>query len=1008
MIHKICHFLTLCKTNIIRSIRLVRTSYCNYCIGCCSVSVVFVITCTLLSILSTTPLVYLRLSEQKNGQIDMIITPSSDSGGIVLNFTEINKVVHTATPRWIGSAKFFSGDCSFGFEENDNDWIYYGNSSDIHENCELDECFTKYCSSSRHVSGSLIALKTKQEKQIGLGEKWGFEPLKENEIYLPRRISNQLLLKEGDELYVSISNETVYPLLIEYHDIISNQYLNNSEPPRHFILKLKLKGSYDSDEGKFGGKEQGILEFDFFIKTIQSNIPRHLTNLNDYLDKLNMNEYCDQIIVNVPTPREKYYLSNDYNNLQNEVTTYLSNVLLKLGYQDLQSSTPVLSELSQYKYVNVILGMIVEIAIIVLLVLSILLVHSLLTINIESQQHSIRIQRTIGATRLNLTFQLFVNSLFYAIPSLITGSILSTIIFFFVSLITKPIFSIPITFLPSTKGIFVAIFLTFLVPIISIIFPLYSVLHRTLTTRPSTVLEITIKRSNTSYFSPLTVFIGLFTTCFGFSTYILLPRSILALNLSTMFTIFSLLIICLLVGSILLIINIIPIIERLLLYLFYFWDTAGLSLTIKNLLSHKARNKKTSLLFALSLGFILFFYSSFTSEIGTLSQTIIKSKGTEMYIVGLKSKFNTTQELNEAMRSVMEKAEGLEEVLGVTLDFDGIDQVHPKYFGMSTLGQGVILRENYVAILPTTFEVMNQKFLKVKHRMNVESVGDMSDSSIGKIMYTSNGLYKVIMGTNIKELSYADDKRLLVCASTNPERTNVLGVMGLFTYGVEASSTPKYTLSDSPLLTWQDLLISLPEYVRYTNGYITSIDEIPITRIYLKLIDSTEDTANKVKQKLVTSKFDAIIVASELSGIRTIQNIMVFYFVFVTVVALATSFFSILSSMYSNIEEQKHEIAVLRAIGVGRFLLLRTYLAESFVVIFSASLMGMIIGSLIGFTMTLQIILFTQTPVEYTFPTLLLIIVVISAILFALISTVLPLIPVLKKQPMELLRETNE
>ncbi|EDR29721.1 hypothetical protein, conserved [Entamoeba dispar SAW760] len=1008
MSHKISHFLTLCKINIIQSIRLVRTNYCNYCIGCCSVSIVFVITCTLLSILSTTPIVYLRLSEQNNGQIDMIITPSSDSGGIVLNFTEINKTVHTATPRWIGSAKFFSRNCSFDFKENDNDWIYYGNSSDIYETCELDECFTKYCSSSQWVSSNLIALNTKQEKKIGLGEKWEFKPLKENEIYLPRRISQQLQLKEGDEMFISISNETIYPLLIEYQNIISNQYLNNSEIPRHFILKLKIKGIYDSDEGKFGGKENGILEFDFFIQTIQNNIPRHLINLNNYLKKLNMNEYCDQIIINVPIPREKYYLNNDYNNLQNKVTTYLSNILFKLGYQNLQSSTPVLSELSQYKYVNIILGMIVKLAIIVLLILSILLVQSLLTINIESQQHSIKIQRTIGVTRFNLTFQLFINSLFYSIPSLITGSIISIIIFFLISFITKSIFSVPIIFLPSIKGILFAIFLTFFVPIISIIFPLYSILHRSLTTKPSTILEITIKRNNSSYFSPLTIFIGLFITCFGFSTYILLPKSLLALNLSTMFTIFSILIICLLVGSILLIINIIPIIERLLLYLLYFWDKVGLSLTIKNLLLHKTRNKKTSLLFALSLGFILFFYSSFTSEIGILSQTIIKSKGTEMYIVGLKSKFNTTQELNEAMRNVMKKAESLEEVLGVTLDFDGIDQIHPKYFGMSTLGQGVILRENYVAILPNTFEVMNQKFLKVKYRMNVESIGDMSDSSIGKIMYTSNGLYKVIMGTTIKDISYTDGKRLLICANTNLERTNVLGVMGLFTYGVEASSTPKYTVSDSPLLTWQDLLISVPEYIRYTNGYFTSIDEIPITRIYLKLIDSTENTANKVKQQLITSKFDSIIVASELSGIITIQNIMIFYFVFVTIITLITTFFSILSSMYGNIEEQKHEIAVLRAIGIGKFLLLRIYLAESFVVIFSASLMGMIIGSLIGFTMTLQIILFTQTPIEYTFPTLLLVIVIISAILFALISTLLPLIPVLKKQPMELLRETNK
>jgi ABC-type antimicrobial peptide transport system permease subunit len=82
---------------------------------------------------------------------------------------------------------------------------------------------------------------------------------------------------------------------------------------------------------------------------------------------------------------------------------------------------------------------------------------------------------------------------------------------------------------------------------------------------------------------------------------------------------------------------------------------------------------------------------------------------------------------------------------------------------------------------------------------------------------------------------------------------------------------------------------------------------------------------------------------------------------------MAVAFFSLISSMYANVREQTKEIGVLRAIGLTKPRLYRVYMYEAFTLVFSSSVMGMIIGSFVGYTMVIQQALFTQRPLEFHF-----------------------------------------
>ena len=83
---------------------------------------------------------------------------------------------------------------------------------------------------------------------------------------------------------------------------------------------------------------------------------------------------------------------------------------------------------------------------------------------------------------------------------------------------------------------------------------------------------------------------------------------------------------------------------------------------------------------------------------------------------------------------------------------------------------------------------------------------------------------------------------------------------------------------------------------------------------------------------------------------------MQFFFIFTTIVAMIMCFFSLTSSMYTNINEQAKEIGVMRAIGAGRFLLARVYVYEALILILCASFMGICIGFVMGYTMQLQVL----------------------------------------------------
>ena len=101
---------------------------------------------------------------------------------------------------------------------------------------------------------------------------------------------------------------------------------------------------------------------------------------------------------------------------------------------------------------------------------------------------------------------------------------------------------------------------------------------------------------------------------------------------------------------------------------------------------------------------------------------------------------------------------------------------------------------------------------------------------------------------------------------------------------------------------------------------------------------------------------------------ETVINIIDVTFSMAIAIMMFLCFFSLTTTMSANLYDQSREIGILRAVGVtkGRIRLLFFY--EALVLVIASCLLGIFIGTVVGFTMTLQEHLFVGTSAELFLP----------------------------------------
>ena len=137
------------------------------------------------------------------------------------------------------------------------------------------------------------------------------------------------------------------------------------------------------------------------------------------------------------------------------------------------------------------------------------------------------------------------------------------------------------------------------------------------------------------------------------------------------------------------------------------------------------------------------------------------------------------------------------------------------------------------------------------------------------------------------------------------------------------------------------------------------MDELIYYYLVIKLTDRDDtETMNAIIADL-TAATDGQVVQILTSPTQDepsnlIKHLVSLVFSVIIAILMFLCFFSLSASMSANLYEQTKEIGVLRSMGFTRMRINLLYFYEALIVVFAACLMGILVGTTVGFTMMLQ------------------------------------------------------
>ncbi|EGG20920.1 DUF214 family protein [Cavenderia fasciculata] len=1007
-----------------------RRNKLSYFLGFSACFLVVFVVSLCVSIISNTPVVFLNLSEVSVGEMDMVLSSNSGSSAQTsLNYTLASSLLQDDSsdtyhsPRILASSvTVVSGICGYN-DPNNLGWKYGVQPDGTKMDC-IPNCFTDVCLSAPANFGDLYVIDTKREDRMGLGRAWTMPSVPYGQVYLQSDLASSIHVAKGDSVYIELNVQSMISNLF-WNANLTMFMVNGTYPP--IILTMKVADTFSSGGGKFGKDESTaiIIEYDQFLPFIYTQLnPLYPQSSFSYINSSNLYDYADNIVVNLPPSRLEPYINSNQDTILQNLIKFSSKILYKLGFNEISSQLPVMKELSKNRYVALFLGLILNVIIFILLFLSILLIYSLLMIDVETRTFEMGVMRMIGTTRNGIIQLMLCKAFSYSLPSWVFGLLFAQLFGVVVSKWFASITGVPIPPRLTTEGVLLATLLGMIIPIAASIFPIKNALgknlHDSLDSKHSKTMavQISIERSEDNSFSTSVAVIGLILAVFGFGIYYIFPLSLLSFNLTLLLNMFFLLLISMLLGLVLLALNVEHLLERLIVFAFLFWEKKAIPAIVrKNLVAHKLRNRKTAIMYAVSLAFIIFVNVSYSTQQASLNYQVLQRSGSYLRVNG-RANFSPSdaQGLENFVRGLGDSVES----------FSWISSSFPTFAGVSwspvvisTVGHIYWDTNHVYAISPNYFETGLSQFLKVGDvSSDPDYTLDPLNLGLSQQMYSTKSSNGLLIGALYQSWFDAQVDANILFKTTIPAsyatRTAIPGSPNITTSLAHPiamiKSAPGLGFSEFPSVTNQDAAISIPSAVAFAIRGGAPIDSVRNMMTASLLIKARDGDTSNVRSQLETYISTMTASASlfdydkEIAPNKTASDIIQYFFSFTTVIAMVISFFSLMSSMFTNIYEQTKEIGVLRAIGIPKSWMVRIYIYESFVLVFSSSLLGVFIGSLVGWTMILQRVLFTQLPIPFIFPWVLLIVIFICSVIFSFISAFGPIRKVLNQQVVVIMR----
>ena len=531
---------------------------------------------------------------------------------------------------------------------------------------------------------------------------------------------------------------------------------------------------------------------------------------------------------------------------------------------------------------------------------------------------------------------------------------------------------------------------------------------------------------------------GICVATIGMIVFVLLPRIFTTGNVMLISALFIGLLSAILIGLVFASVGIIPLIQNLFIGI--------LSPTVKkysnivkiSLRRYRRRNTSTVVMFAISFSFIFFVTSVNEIESDTLTMTLKFQYGADMVLVN----------------------QGLDEENAITLDM--IDELK-DIAGVDEIGYALHNTFDFQAIVSLTYEASEGGFGYQESSSAEEKIRDLfqyySTAHKQKFKVTAGDfsghdeIEAGFIGVD-EEFVKLIDQDLIIWSSPKSEYdysfdkmfeendtcilaksiANILGVdevgekIRLTFYDPNIENDPGIVLqfivagisggipgfwnfrSSEGSAYGGGVMVSLDNYINLMNVKNAKEPDMIIDKIFINLRDKSEENIEETKDDISNLFRDRnFIVDDVITKVKFIEEMSDRQNALMEIILMFTimiSIFGLISSMYAIMLERKFEIGILRSMGMKSRNVRNMFLIESMILLFSAGIMGTLIGSYSAYLLETNIGLFTEMPVNYIIPVDTLLRVFISSVSIGIIGMYLILWKMSKQNIMEIFRQT--
>lgn len=799
-----------------------------------------------------------------------------------------------------------------------------------------------------------------------------------------------------------------------------------------------------------------------YNKSILKYFPNIYSNIKDFFNKHNVlfKDFSNKIIINLPEEvRLQEYLVSDYDTLQKNIVDFSKN--LNIISSSYKIKYPILDEIKPLNLGAIFLNLILNIVILVLFGLSIILIYSLILVTTETSTFELGILRLIGLNKTSIVTIIIIQCLSYSIPSFIIAFIFHYVILHFASSAISFILETNIDFKASIGTIFYSLVLCLISPIVGSIYPIYNLLNKNINNSINNSIKKTsgvkieiislIKREQFTLIS-----FGILSVIYGVCIYYFLPLSLISLNFGLLLAIFMWILIGMIIGCVLIASNIELYIQKIINLIFLFWMKNYIrQIILKNLIGHRLRNKNSSLMFSLSVGVFIMILVAVKIEFNSVKLNYRKKIGADIKFGSFGDYYPTPKRLNYTIQLLLDQ--------NLIKDFT---YVSPRInniccdINVSNIGKSFFKNLNLIGISPNFYDISDNAFLSVYDNslditLNSRDNNMLLNNYYNKFFNTTTNKYFTNYASNFKyennKLISPSESLYLIQNKGKLGTTNYLNDnIGLNIYNeffikfnkinsyFQILTKPAYILSSSPSYEMSNLnnikikrfsMISYPMYINllnkiilymYDNIYsLNSINQknlnfvslnyeyTPIEDIYFTLVNDDNESIDKIINIFKSESNLNLIYRTDLkaqNSLNSRKNFILNIFYGSSIIILIFCLFNQSTTMIINLHEQKKEISIFMSLGLKKSQIEFIYIAESIILIFSSSIVGLIIGTIISWTILIQRILFTNLPLQFEFPYLEMLVLLIISVFGGYITTYFSIKNITNKQISYLLK----